>query len=155
MIYIVQLKQVHKVFVSCPCLPARMGVYLSRVFRCMHGSLHSVCVCVCLFPAQLLSIVMSKLIRWVFQCTGGDRLAPNESIWDCLKVRVSVCMCERVFSIESQCVQYIWMISLCVCVLNGKTLLYVRKNNPPCECSYGEMTLCLQTVHSLNLPTCF
>lgn len=92
------LKQVHKVFVSCPCLLVRIGVYLLCVFRCMIGSLHSVCVCVCLFPAQLLSIVMSKLIRWVFQCTGGDRLAPNESIWDCLKVRVSVCMSVRVFS---------------------------------------------------------
>lgn len=57
------------------------------------------CVCVCI-PHTVLVLSVSKLVRWAAQCTGGDRLAPNESIWNRLREALCAraCACTSVFS---------------------------------------------------------
>lgn len=107
---------------SFSCLYLLPRVYTMCLVS-LHDILHLCYVCVrgctrmCVYSlhsSRPLSV--SKPIHWAFQCTGGDRLAPNESIWDCLgEAGASVCMCMVmcVFSPESWCLQYILMFSLC------------------------------------------
>lgn len=110
---------VHRLPLSCSRLPPRMGVYLS--YSCVH-MLHMcmitcTCLCVCVSVYSLLSscpLSVSQSVHWAFQCTGGDRLAPNESIWDRLgEVCVSLCVVGH----ETECVLSPQLISLCAYVL--------------------------------------
>lgn len=114
------------------------------------------CLCACMFYSLCSSCPLSasKLIHWVFQCTGGDRPSPNESIWDCLGwlgACVRMCVLECVFSHESWCFLHILIFTLCSCVSGGKNLLYVRKSSPPCEyetcCRTSSVNLSNTWVH--------
>lgn len=101
------------------------------------------CVRVCVRVYSLHTscpLSVSKPIRWAFQCTGGDRLAPNESIWDCLGETGTLCVCVCVFPWKSAPAAYIDVLIVCMHVLRY-TPLYVSDNNPPCECGYSETTL--------------
>lgn len=146
---IVSLKLVHIAFLSAfknGCVSVLCAH--ACVSTCMHDSLHlcvcvcvSVCVHVCVYSLHSsCPLSVSKPVRWASQCTGGDRLAPNESIWDCLGevcvlLRLCLWQCKCVFS-QWVCVCCIYWCSHCVhrC-FRRKTLLYVRKNNPSCDSS--------------------
>lgn len=68
---------------------------------CVRGCVcDSVCGCVCgCVPAYSLHascpLSVSQPLHWAFRCTGGDRPAPNESIWERLG-EAAACVCVRV-----------------------------------------------------------
>lgn len=77
----------------------RMGVFLS--WSCVHPHTLYLSDCGCVYSlCTPCPLSVSEPVRWALQCTGGDRLAPNESIWDrlgevCLCFTVSVCVSDQ------------------------------------------------------------